>query len=216
MDPYLTPGWAAPGWAGAVPGHALLSCRRGGKLGEAGVRASTEFKQALWDLQLIILGAVEAFSDFVHYPPPGSDPGSGMPGQSLAGFPRTLALRGDPNPKPAGCGWVVPVSQRSRACRQPGPGEVDRGERDLHAEARWHALPGRQGGSESLPARPSGCTSSTTLGLRSPGWPPGDRTALALFGPPAVPWRGRHGGGRAARLNRSGREPGWRRRAAPS
>ena len=65
--------------------------------------------KATWDLQLIILEYVGACPDFVHDPPPGPDPGSGMPGQSLAGFPRTLALRGDPNPKPAGCGWVEPV-----------------------------------------------------------------------------------------------------------
>ena len=117
---------------------------------------------------------------------------------------------------PAHFSLRVTLVQSRRAedgsCLCPGEAELaenrhpvsDRAGRHLHAEPRWHALPGHQGGSESLPARPSGCTSSTTLGLRSPGWPPGDRTAQALVRPPAVPWRGRHGGGRAARLNRSG------------
>ena len=92
------------------------------------------FEKAMEIFRLIILGAVAAIPDLLHYPPPGSDPGSGMPGQSLAGFPRTLALRGDPSPKPAGCGRVVPVSQRSRACRKPGPGDADRSGRHLRPD----------------------------------------------------------------------------------
>ena len=67
-NPYLTGGWAAPGWAGVGGEARVLSCRFGRNGREAGVRASTEFTKALWDLQLIILGAVEAISDFVHYP----------------------------------------------------------------------------------------------------------------------------------------------------
>ena len=105
-----------------------------------------------------------AVFDSRHYSRPGADPGSGIPGQSLAGFPRTLALRGDLCPKPSGCGRVVPVSRRSRACREPGPGDAHRAGRHLHAEARWHALPEHQGGNEVGPGRPSGSSSRTTLG----------------------------------------------------
>ena len=89
-----------------MPEHALLSCRRGGKLGEAGGRVSKKIEQALWDLQLIILEYVEAFSDSVHYPPPGPDPGSGISGRTLvrshvsaalgvSHVPKPLRLRGD-------------------------------------------------------------------------------------------------------------------------
>ena len=113
---------------------------------EPGVHASTDFVKAACVYQAILAEAVAAILDLLHYPPPGANPGSGIPGQSLAGYPRTLALRGDPSPKPAGCGRVVPVFRRSRACREPGPGEADRGERDLRVDVRWHALPERPGG----------------------------------------------------------------------
>ena len=56
--------------------------------------------------QLIILGAVAAILDLLHYPPPGAEPGSGISGRTLvcsrvsaalgvSHVPKPLRLRGD-------------------------------------------------------------------------------------------------------------------------
>ena len=42
--------------------------------------------------QAIHLSVRTAIHDLEHYPPPGAEPGSGISGQSLVGFPRTLAF----------------------------------------------------------------------------------------------------------------------------
>ena len=92
MDPYLTGGWAAPGWAGVGGEARVLSCRFGGRLRRPGGRVSKKTVKALSVYRLIFLGAVAAILDLLHYPPPGAEPGSGISGQSLVGFPRTLAF----------------------------------------------------------------------------------------------------------------------------
>ena len=65
----LTGGLAAFGWAGVLPELALRHCRFGGNGGEAGQHASTDSEKATWILRLIVLGAVAAILDLLHYPP---------------------------------------------------------------------------------------------------------------------------------------------------
>ena len=64
----------------------------GGNLRGPGARAYMNFMKAGCIDQAIFIAAVAAILDLLHYPPPGAEPGSGISGQSLVGFPRTLAF----------------------------------------------------------------------------------------------------------------------------
>ena len=64
----------------------------GGNLRGPGARAYMNFMKAGCIDQAIFIAAVAAILDLLHYPLPGAEPGSGISGQSLVGFPRTLAF----------------------------------------------------------------------------------------------------------------------------
>ena len=146
--------------------------------------------KAMLDLRLIMLRYLEACLDFVHYPPSGSRPRLRHLWANLSPFPCLCCPWGVPCPKAiAAAGGRDLCSGDGGLAENRGPVRQTGGSGIFILNRGYGICLDVKGGIFAGPGVPasSGSPSSTTLGYRPPGWPPGGRPAWRSFDPAVYP-----------------------------